>query len=323
MRRNGYDRIPIRRVALCSIVRLLSNSKSKSWNGSRAAHSCSQPAPVPTAANIQQTCEVGRERALLPLHSSLASRSFCHSVWRARRPRYAVCVSYAFNFQCRCMKYGRTTRTHAHGSRGRGRTDGRRQSQCQRTRSPLPQPPQRERERGRKRERKRASRRGEGGRGRRCQDASIGGASTSVRRPFVLPPPHNPSPLLLPVRPSVPTEDDDRYADARKRVFKRFVNLRIERGRAGRMKRTALLLLSSASVIESDSLLVLLVVLLVLSSVQCSAYKRYIAPRTGDRRDSGARPAPRPAGQEHDVEAGVRQPRQLQRRRSVLRRVRR
>ena len=89
------------------------------------------------------------------------------------------------------------------------------------------------------------------------------------------------------------------------------------------MKRTALLLLSSASVIESDSLLVLLVVLLVLSSVQCSAYKRYIAPRTGDRGDSGARPAPRPAGQEHDVEAGVRQPRQLQRRRSVLRRVRR
>ena len=88
------------------------------------------------------------------------------------------------------------------------------------------------------------------------------------------------------------------------------------------MKRTALLLLSSASVIESDSLLVLLV-LLVLSSVQCSAYKRYIAPRTGDRGDSGARPAPRPAGQEHDVEAGVRQPRQLQRRRSVLRRVRR
>ena len=129
-------------------------------------------------------------------------------------PRYAVCVSYAFNFQCRCMKNGRTTHAHAHGSRGRGRTDGRRQSQCQRTRSPLPQPPQREREREREEERERErERRGEaregGGDDARMRQLVArprpSAAPSSCHRRTIPPPSFSPSVRLSPPRTTTVT----------------------------------------------------------------------------------------------------------------------
>ena len=106
-------------------------------------------------------------------------------------------------------------------------------------------------------------------------------------------------------------EDNDRGQQSRWSglLTKRQFAYQVERGRTGlRMEKAALLILSSASVGNP------------IKNVRCCGVhmKGRAFPQAGDSGDSGAWPPPRPAGQEHDVEAGFRQPRQLQRRRGVL-----
>ena len=106
-------------------------------------------------------------------------------------------------------------------------------------------------------------------------------------------------------------EDNDRGKQSRWSglLTKRQFAYQVERGRTGlRMEKAVLLILSSAWVGNP------------IKNVWCCGVhmKGRAFPQAGYSGDSGAWPAPRPARQEHDVEAGFRQPRQLQRRRGVL-----
>ena len=140
--------------------------------------------------------------------------------------------------------------------------------------------------------------------------------SASVRRRTIRPSVHRRT-----IRPQFPLPRKQTLAGANDRgqqsrwsglLTKRQFAYQVERGRTGlRMEKAALLILSSASVGNP------------IKNIWCCGVhvKGRAFPQAGDSGDSGAWPAPRPAGQEHDVEAGFRQPRQLQRRRGVLWRI--